>query len=210
MSQAEWEVLKAVKQAVAVRQKMNKEIMHHFGYGAAAGRRTSPLSSPVRGLAALRSPVGPVSPVRGLASPVTRLQSPQGGRGMSQTEYEDRKRGWISSGNWNVRIAEDVSEDLPGGRGIHCWVTHDWNFMTHECATIASRVILAEGKHLFRIKLKEAVVPYGTLAHEGLIKVGFFDKEVKEIHKSWALPEADGKVRPRQAPCAACVSCVMS
>lgn len=146
----------------------------------------SPAASPIRALSRRMSGFSAISPSQSPeASPLRRGPSsrepspgPGGGgasaplrRGPSAREYEDRRRGLVQVGTWRVRLEETSAEEVAGGRGIQALVDFDWDFREQHCPVLASRVVLSEGRHLFRVKLRERHGdPSALLAVEGLIK----------------------------------------
>jgi len=101
----------------------------------------------------------------------------------SLADYEMKKKGLMGTGNWNVSVMQEAWPEVPGGFAVHSFVDGDWQHILEICPVVASRQILATGKHLFRIQIKQRD-RVSFLAMDGQIKIGFFEAEL-DPKTSW-------------------------
>mmetsp|Transcript_21890 Transcript_21890/g.34307 ORF Transcript_21890/g.34307 Transcript_21890/m.34307 type:complete len:203 (-) Transcript_21890:438-1046(-) len=94
-----------------------------------------------------------------------------------------KKKGLMGTGNWNVSVMQEAWPEVPGGFAVHSFVDGDWQHILEICPVVASRQILATGKHLFRIQIKQRD-RVSFLAMDGQIKIGFFEAEL-DPKTSW-------------------------
>jgi len=180
-SQAEWEAQKAVKDELERRKKMNGTILYHFddeyelkkskikpGRGGMGGfEESSPLGTPS-------------------GSPRRTAQQPGG-----QLAYDMKMKGLVFSGSWKVGVGEGKWEELPGQVGIHAVPQGDWDHRRKYCPVVASRQILKQGKHMYRVQ----IIPLErdrAIATHGQIKVGFFYTDA-DAKASWDTPDMIGQ-----------------